>query len=196
MTSKSASYRKRNLNVKRDNSLRKLSSWDVKKDPKGTKKTQMVIEPAREKAAPSEEKKKKKKVKVVKKRKISILRSSPPRFGDGTFRDSSPESTSVPASSADLRSPRRAPTIPGLELSPPPPADTPNSMRRRRRSGRGRQHQLRCRNRGCANTERTFSTERARERHENESCSMRIQVCKSHMKRLSKCKSYSAFVLI
>ena len=191
----SASYRKRNLNVKRDNSLRKLSSWDVKKDPKGTKKTQMVIEPAREKAAPSEEKKKKKKVKLVKKRKISILRSSP-RFRDGTFRDSSPESTSVPASSADLRSPRRAPTIPGLELSPPPPADTPNSMRRRRRSGRGRQHQLRCRNRGCANTERTFSTERARERHENESCSMRIQVYKSHMKRLSKCKSYSAFVLI
>ena len=173
----SASYRKRNLNVKRDNSLRKLSSWDVKKDSKGTKKTQMVIEPAREKAAPSEEKKKKKKVKVVKKRKISILRSSPTRFRDGTFRDSSPESTSVPASSADLRSPRRAPTIPGLELSPQPPADTPNSMRRRRRSGRGRQHQLRCRNRGCANTERTFSTERARERHENESCSMRIQVC-------------------
>ena len=176
---RNASFRKRNLKVKRDNSLRKMSSWTVKTDPKGTKKIQMVIksQSAPVKVTPSEDKKKKK---GVKKRKISLLRSSPPRFQGLTSREPSPDDTSVLASSADLRSPRRAPRVAGLDLSPPPPADTPNSMRRRRRSGRGRARgrQLRCRNRGCANTERTFSNERARERHEQESCSMRIQVCK------------------
>ena len=170
-----ASFRKRNPKVKRSNSLRKVSSWTVKTDPKGTKKPQTIPQPkcAPKKAAPSDEKKK---VKREKKRKISLLRSSPTRPGGRRSRESSPDDALGPASSADLRSPRRAPRVPGLDISPQPPADTPNSMRRRRRSGRGRQRQLRCRNRGCANTERTFSSERARERHEQETCSTRLQV--------------------
>lgn len=174
-----ASFRKSHLKVKRDNSLRKLSNWTVKKDQKGTRKPQPVMIESKvvpKKAAPSEEKKKKKKTRV-KQRKVSILRSSPPRRRRGSSSDDATDPATDPASSADLRSPRRAPRVPGLDVSPPPPADTPNSMRRRRRSGRGRQRQLRCRNRGCANTERTFSTERARDRHEQESCSVRIQVC-------------------
>lgn len=160
--------------MKRSNSLRKVSSWQVKTDPKGTKKPQTVPQPMRapKKASHSDVKKE---VKRKRRRKISILRSSPPRPRGQSSRESSPGAPGL-ASSADLQSPRRAPRIPGLDLhlSPPPPADTPNSMRRRRRSGRGRQ--LRCRNRGCANTEVTFSTVRARDRHEQETCSTRIQV--------------------
>ena len=153
-----------------------MSSWTVKLDPKGTKKIQFVKEPkvVPKKTAPPEKKKK-----MFKQRKISILRSSPPRPRDRRGRGSSSDDALdlEPVASADLRSPaRRAPTVPGLDLSPLPPADTPNSMRRRRQSGRGRGRQLRCRNRGCANTERTFSSDRARERHEQEGCSMRIQV--------------------
>ena len=174
---RNVSFRKGNLKVRRSNSLRKLSSWQVKTDPKGTKKPQTVPQPTLvpKKAAHSDDKKE---VKRKKKRKISILRSSPPRPRGRRSRESSPDVSLEPASSADLQSLRRAPRVPGLDVyvSPPPPADTPNSMRRRRRSGRGRQRQLRCRNRGCSNTERTFSTERARDRHEQETCSTRIQV--------------------
>ena len=168
---KNVSFRKKNLKVKRSNFLRKVSSWPVKTDPKGTKKSNPVSESKCDpkKAVPNEEKKKKK-VKRQKKRKISLLRSSPPRPRIQISRESSSDDALGSASSADLRSPRRAPRVPGLDVSPQPPADTPNSMRRRRRSGRGRQRQLRCRNRGCANTER------ARDRHEQETCSMRIQV--------------------
>lgn len=165
------------MTVKRDNSLRKMSSWKVKQDKKGTKKTQLVFEPKSvptKKATPSESKKKDERKKKRRKRKPSLLRSSPPRPRGG--RGSSSDDASELASSADLRSPaRRAPRVPGLDVSPPPPVDTPNTMmRRRRESGRGRQ--LRCRNRGCANPERTFSSDRARERHEQGRCSMRIQV--------------------
>ena len=150
--------------VKRDNSLRKMSSWKVKQDKKGTKKTQLVFEPKSvptKKATPSESKKKDERKKKRRKRKPSLLRSSPPRPRGG--RGSSSDDASELASSADLRSPaRRAPRVPGLDVSPPPPVDTPNTMmRRRRESGRGRQ--LRCRNRGCANPERTFSSDRARD---------------------------------
>ena len=45
------------MTVKRDNSLRKMSSWKVKQDKKGTKKTQLVFEPKSvptKKATPSE----------------------------------------------------------------------------------------------------------------------------------------------
>lgn len=173
---RNASFRKRSLKVNRDNSLRKMSSWTVQKDPKGTRKPQHLIEKKviPKKVAPSEKKKKKR---VKKQRKVSLLRSSPSR--PRSFSGFSSDDAAEMASSADLHSPRsrpRAPVVPGLDVSPPPPVDTPNSMRRRRISGRGRPRQLRCRNRGCANTERTFSSERARERHEQESCSMRIQV--------------------
>ena len=164
--------------MKRDNSLRKMASWAVQKDPKGTKKPQHCIESkiVPKKIAPSEEKKKKRKNKQ-KQRKVSLLRSSPSRPRSQRCSGSSSDDAAEMGSSADLRSPRpRAPVVPGLDLSPLPPVDTPNSMRRRRLSGRGRPRQLRCRNRGCANPERTFSSERARERHEQESCSMRIQV--------------------
>lgn len=172
---RNATFMKKSLKVKRSNSLRKMSSWPLKTDPKGTKKPQTVSQPkcAPRIASHSEEKKA---VKKVEKRGISLLRSSPPRPRGQRSRESSPNDAPGPASSADLQSPRRAPRIPGLDVSPQPPTETPESMRRRRRSGRGRQRLLRCRNRGCANTERTFSSERARQRHEQETCSMRIQV--------------------
>ena len=166
--------------MKRDNSLRKMSSWTVKKDPKGTKKPQHLIESKvfPKMIAPYEEKKKKRN----KQRKVSLLRASPSRPGSQRCSGSSSDDAAEMGSSSALRSPRpRAPVVPGLlDVSPPPPVDTPNSMRRKRLSGRGRPRQLRCRNRGCANTERTFSSERARERHEQESCSMRIQVMKTN----------------
>lgn len=162
--------------IKRDNSLRKLFTWPVKCDPKGTKKTQPVVvpKPASKKQAVPEKNDKKKRRKQ--KRKVSLLRSSP--SGGRGSRDSS-DDNSDQAFSADLRSPpRRAPRVPGLNLSPQPPSDTPNRMRQRRRSGRGpgRGRQLRCRNRGCADSAQTFSSDRARERHEQERCSVRIQV--------------------
>ena len=157
-----------------------MFSWSVKLDPKGTKKPQPAVIPNPIPKKPAVPEKKKKK---MKKRKVSLLRSSPSGGRDRfsrEYRDSS-DDNSEPASSADLRSPRRAPRVPGLNVSPPPPADTPNRMRQRRRSGRapGRGRQLRCRNRGCADTDRTFSSDRARERHEQERCSVRIQVKKN-----------------
>ena len=163
-------------NIKRDNSLRKMFSWPVKFDPKGTKKTQPVVTPKPAPKKPVVPDKNEKKKRGKKKRKVSLLRSSP--SGGRGSRDSSNDNFDQ-ASSEDLRSPpRRAPTIPGLNLSPLPPADTPNRMRQRRRSGRAprRGRQLRCRNRGCADSEQTFSSDRARERHEQERCSVRIQV--------------------
>ena len=49
---RNACFSKRNVTVKRDNSLRKMSSWKVKQDKKGTKKTQLVFEP-QPKSAPT-----------------------------------------------------------------------------------------------------------------------------------------------
>lgn len=158
-----------------------MFSWPVKSDPKGTKKPQpaVVSNPIQKKqAVPEKKEMKEKKVKKHLKRNVSLLRSSPSGGRGRGSRDSS-DDNSEPATSADLRSPRRrAPRVPGLDVSPPPPADTPNRMRQRRRSGRapGRGRQLRCRNRGCADSDRTFSSDRARERHEQERCSVRIQV--------------------
>ena len=166
-----------NPNIKRDNSLRKMFTWPVKLDPKGTKKTQLVVVPKPAPKKPAVPEKTEKKKRRKKKRKLSVLRSSSGGRGRGS-RDSS-DDNSDQAFSADLRSPpRRAPRVPGLNLSPQPPADTPNRMRQRRRSGRapGRGRQLRCRNRGCADSAQTFSSDRARERHEQERCSVRIQV--------------------
>lgn len=174
---KYAFFRKRNLKVKRDNSLRKMSSWTVLKDPKGTKKTEVRIE-----RAPSPEKivVKRPKIRIWrKKRKVSQLRSSPsrPRGDSGSSDDGA---GAAAASSANLRSPRRrAPRVPGLNelLSPQPPADTPTRMRARRRSGRpSGQSQLRCRNAGCPDSAVTFSTEGSRRRHEQRSCIRRVQV--------------------
>lgn len=165
--------------IKRDNSLLKMFSWPVKHDPKGTKKPQPVVVPlpmTKKPALPEKKEKKKRKRKIHQRRKASLLRSSPSGGRGRGFRDSSDDNCDQ-ATSADLRSPRRrAPRVPGLDVSPPPPADTPNRMRQRRRSGRGRGRQLRCRNRGCADSEQTFSSDRARERHEQERCSVRIQV--------------------
>ena len=167
-----------NPNIKRDNSLRKMFTWPVKFDPKGTKKTQPVVVPKPAPKKPAVPEKTEKKKRRKKKRKVSLLRSSPSGGRGRGSRDSS-DDNSDQAFSADLRSPpRRAPRVPGLNLSPQPPADTPNRMRQRRRSGRapGRGRQLRCRNRGCADSAQTFSSDRARERHEQERCSVRIQV--------------------
>ncbi len=150
-----------------------ISNWQVFKDPKGTLKTEVKIQ-----RAPSPEKisvpKKKKSIRR-KKRKVSQLRSSPSR----PMRDSGSSDDGAAASSAaDLRSPRRrAPVVPGLGISPPPPADTPNRMRARRRAGRPTgQGQLRCRNPGCPDSAVTFSTEGSRQRHELNTCTSRIQV--------------------
>ena len=175
--SKKTFLRKRTLKVKRDNSLRKMSSWTVPKDPKGTKKTEVRIE-----RMPSPEKivVKRQKIRMLrKKRKVSQLRSSPSRpRGDSGSSDDGSEAAATP--SADLRSPRRrAPTVAGLNVlvSPQPPADTPNRMRARRRSGRpSGQTQLRCRNAGCPDSAVTFSSEGSRRRHEQNSCSRRVQV--------------------
>ena len=115
-----------------------------------------------------------KKRKSKKARRISLLRSSPPRPGGrGASADGSDDDWDLPDPSADLRSPtRRAPTVPGLGLSPQPPADTPNRMRQRRRSAQ----QLRCRNAGCPEVSQTFSSIVHRRRHEEERCLARIQV--------------------
>ena len=165
-----------------DKASRKLFAWSVNNDPKGTIKTQMVYEKkpvliAKSSAANRLERKTKKKKKA---RKISVLRSSPPanRGGVGNGSDDDLDL----ASSADLRSPtRRAPTVPGLGVSPPPPADTPNRMLQRRRSaqGRGRSasgYQLRCRNNGCPEANLVFSSIFHRRRHEQERCLAGIPV--------------------
>ena len=156
-----------------------MSNWTVFKDPKGTKKVEVKIE-RQSGPAPLEDimdKHPKKRLRRRKKRKVSQLRSSPtrPRRYSG---DSSDDGSAPAASAADLRSPRRrAPTVPGLNVSPPPPSDTPNRMRERRRSGRpSGQRQLRCRNPGCPDTRVTFSTEANRRRHEQDTCSRRVQV--------------------
>ena len=106
-----------------DKATRQLFAWSVHNDPKGTIKTQMVYEKkpvliAKSSAANRLERKTKKKKKA---RKISVLRSSPPanRGGVGNGSDDDLDQ----ASSADLRSPNRrgrAPTVPGLGVSPPP----------------------------------------------------------------------------
>ena len=110
------------------------------------------------------------------KRKVSQLRSSPSRPRGSGSSDDGP-------ASADLRSPpRRAPVVPGLDVSPPPPADTPNRMRARRRSGRpAGQGQLRCPNPRCLDSALTFSTEGNRLRHEQDTCSSRIQVMNNNV---------------
>ena len=66
-------------NIKRDNTLRKMFSWTVRADPKGTKKPQPVVVPKTipEKLDVPEQKKEKKKRKKRKVRKVSQLRSSP-----------------------------------------------------------------------------------------------------------------------
>ena len=161
-----------------DGSSNGISNWNVFKDPKGTKKIEVKIE----RPAPRMDvmdKKPKKKLRIRKKREVSLLRSSPSRPRRDSGDSSDDGSRPGPASSAaDLRSPRRrAPTVPGLNVSPPPPSDTPNRMRQRRRSGRPLgQRQLRCRNLGCPDTGVTFSTEGNRRRHEQETCSTRVQV--------------------
>lgn len=169
-----------------DKATRQLFAWSVHNDPKGTIKTQMVYEKkpvliAKSSAANRLEKKTKKKKKA---RKISFLRSSPPapanRGGVGNGSDDDLDQ----ASSADLRSPNRrgrAPTVPGLGVSPPPPADTPNRMLQRRRSaqGQGRSasgYQLRCRNNGCPEANLVFSSIFNRRRHEQERCLAGIPV--------------------
>ena len=163
-----------------DKATRKLFSWAVQNDPKGTIKTQMVYEVTKvEKTSDI------KKAKVQKKRKkskrtrdISVLRSSPPSGRGGTGADSD-DDWDLPDPSADLRSPiRRAPTVPGLGLSPQPPADTPNRMLQRRRSAQGRAsgYQLRCRNAGCPETSLTFSSVATRRRHEESRCLSGIPV--------------------
>ena len=108
-------------------------------------------------------------------RRLSVLRSSPPRRGSrGGSADGSDDDWEL-TSTADLRSPpRRAPTIPNLGVSPPPPSDTPNRMRQRRRSA---QNLLRCRNTGCPEANLTFSTLMNRRRHEEKRCLTLIPVC-------------------
>ena len=151
-----------------DTETRQLYSWPVRKDPKGTKKIQMVYEA--KPVSASVEKPLGNKKKRQKKRRRSVLRSSPPRPRGS--RDDSDDDWDLAASTADLRSPtRRAPTVPGLGVSPPPPTDTPNRMRERRRSA-----QLRCRNAGCPEASQTFSSIIHRRRHEENRCLVRIQV--------------------
>lgn len=171
-----------------DGSSNGISNWNVFKDPKGTKKFEVKIESP---APPDDvmDKNPKKKLRRRKKRKVSQLRSSPSRPRRDSGDSSDDGSGPVPSSSAaDLRSPRRrAPTVPGLNVSPPPPSDTPNRMRERRRSGRpSGQRQLRCRNVGCPDTGVTFSTDSNRRRHEQETCSRRVQVL---IKSVSYCCS-------
>ena len=148
-----------------DAETRKLYSWPVYRDPKGTKKIQMVYEkPAAVSVEKPQANKRVKKRKSKKSGNISVLRGSA---------DGSDDDWDLPDPSATLRSPaRRAPTVPGLGLSPQPPADTPNRMRQRRRSAQ----QLRCRNAGCPEVSQTFSSIIHRRRHEEERCLARIQV--------------------
>ena len=159
-----------------DTGTRRLFSWPVHNDTKGTKKIQMVYEvkslPALVQKPLGNKKKKQKK------RRRSVLRSSPPRPRGS--RDDSDDDWDQAASTTDLRSPtRRAPTVPGLGISPQPPADTPNRMRQRRRSA-----QLRCRNAGCPESSQTFSSLVHRRRHEEERCLARTQVYSSVLKLL------------
>ena len=165
-----------------DKATRKLFSWPVHNDPKGTIKTQMVYKVTEVEKTSDIKKVQKKRKKFKRTRDISVLRSSPPRpSGRGCSGADSDDDWDLPDPSADLRSPiRRAPTVPGLGLSPQPPADTPNRMLERRRAaqGRARGGQLRCRNAGCPETNLTFSSVATRRRHEESRCLSGIPVKK------------------
>ena len=167
-----------------DPAFRKCFTWNTKKDPKGLKKVNIlpVIEntSAKTQAAKVDHSKKTRR----RKRKISILRSSPSRPSrGGRGRGASPRSPQTAAPSQLLSPARRAPRAPGLSLalasgspaaaSPTSASDTPT----RRRAGR-RRNLLRCRNRnrGCTDNV-TFTTEDARNQHERYTCRALNQVC-------------------
>ena len=170
-----------------DPAFMKYFKWEVRKDPKGLKKVQVLPDlktnvnlPSTHSVRLPEKRKNQERV-----RKLSVLRSSPsrPRGGRrGRGRGAvSSSQQSASASDRDLQSPpRRAPTVPGLNLSSvsvspaagSPDADTPARRRARRRRGL-----LRCRNRnrGCTDNV-TFITEDARNYHERFTCRALSQV--------------------
>lgn len=163
-----------------DPAFRKCFSWNTKKDPKGLIKVHILpvikITSAKLPAAKLDGLSKKPR---RRKRKISVLRSSPSRPSRGRGASSSPPQT---AAASHLRSPpRRAPRVPGLSLtlaSLSPAAASPTSDTPTRRRANRRRGLLRCRNRnrGCTDNV-TFTTEDARNQHERYTCRALSQVC-------------------
>ena len=163
----------------------KYFKWDVRKDPKGLKKVQVLPDrnlinvnlPSTNTVHIPKKRKKQERV-----RKLSVLRSSPPGPGRGRRgrgRGAAPGSPQSPAAPSDLRSPpRRAPTVPGLAAAlASPAAASPNADTPGRRRARRRRALLRCRNRnrGCTDNV-TFTTEDARNQHERYTCRALSQV--------------------
>ena len=166
----------------------KLFNWGVKTDPKGLKKVQTL--PVQQLSSvnlpPTNLLNRTKKRKSPKReRKLSLLRSSPPRpsRGRGGRGRRAVSGSQQSASSSDLRSPaRRAPRVPGLNLSsssvsPAAAAASPSADTPGRRRARRRRNLLRCRNRNRGCTENvTFTTEESRNRHERYTCRAVSQV--------------------
>ena len=169
-----------------DPTFMKYFKWQVRKDAKGLKKVQVLPDQKLTNVSlPSTNsvnlpKKRENQERV---RSLSVLRSSPsrPRRGGRGRGSVSGSPQSAAASNRDLQSPpRRAPTVPGLNLSTlsvSPVAASPNADTPARRRARRRRYLLRCRNRnrGCTDNV-TFTTEDARNQHERFTCRALSQV--------------------